>query len=1790
SSCLHLAADPPPRRWLVAPLNPRNVLMWTNKRSSRFSAWDGRSGSLRERWIRSSHGEYDLALSLLVSGGRAERSGLSAGAWRVEVEVLLLLRWTRLIGAADGCCRSTGGPKANRARDMEESKNSSRGGREGAPRGALPAESAGESGRRAGPPVPFFSAVEAANADAVAVLDRLYGGGGDEDEEIGGEDPDEEEEEDGLPSFFLELEATGGAVDQKLMDMLDINAQEANILGRYGILYPAESNTLLETVPFSVDERDGELIAARAQLDRLRAARSVGRGVQEEEEEEEEEMVDGRRRKGKGPAVVAAQASDVATVTDRISRRRQELEEQAKEEALRLKDTRVLADVEKIRGCQHTNVRSELVAAKLLGAYVKARTLWVLGARQPALRRDIGRHWDAGCSPVGVLKLCGVSASDVNPAWARAFAADMALLRDAGYTCGHAVCLRGLSVAVEEAPAGKVVMPRRSSNGVAEDGAPSLPFDVLDGMLDRRTAAAASAASSSSSSSVAQGTARQGATPHASEGRGRVVSRDQSTVRAGSSMRFPRTTVQLGAPDRGVDAGLQGVVGALPDNMLGLDRDTWNANHKTALFFRCVPSVVKAYQEQHRDAVVFIMSNQRGDLQNLRDFAPRLDTGGDEGGFVRGLQEVAALCSPGQPEDPGRDTSKDLCVFPPSVELLSRVASALVESTRENSLITSDEVRSFLSDELGIAECHIRKPDDPGFGDRTILNVVKEILLLAKSTHGMRVYVNGSHSMYANEYMNHKAVAERRVSLVRRAIAEDPRAAKNVQARDVLGHEEIARSLKKAWLNDSIMYRSGSAMLCWCATSSARAGTCTGFLVKDLTLDKIPVDTEVPTLAGGLHKVRRDALRTRLEVHTSKWGTRDARGRAPGATRVEAQDRTDRITKCFTTVDTLALPEYLDLGAQLLMLFEACGRLEKSPPECLRTGSFLLSKRVFRRGRDCRCDIEPAVWPPEPPLDVWTNTYGRLQMDASGARIVCDDCGTADDCGTFNPEAIRALLNEPLFPGATDTSAVVRVVKNVLTTAGEFFCRFISNHSIRRFNIASAFRVGGRTAAIDTAGHNDQSMVDVYFRPETRQGEGGFHVTTSFVDRSDARGADQQHSGDALATRSPVEVERLTAASPSPLGLFGGARYSRIPQHIPDAVSKLDVVTGMEEELVQNVRELLGRVAELGGEEDSAVGSPAEAGASLWGVNLIAHQGWATLLLEQASERLDEAGQEEAGELVREMERLVKDVVNKGVALMNGVTRSVHRQLGDEARQDLRDRLARRQEMRTLMGETRTEFRKWTGSERDINRLAAQHMPRLIDSLEEETREAARESERAGSKALEARLRSHARAAGQPLPWGTKDLAAMTRPLCDRRSFLSTDNKFARGKRGWINATARKKSTATGGVVGRRAGHAQLQRDPQSGRSPTGVSRHRVHGSEVDVIECPRCLALFRLNRHATKAITLHLQTAHQMKGASKGADGSRGAIAKVLEGSFRCVCEACGPSGRFLPPKTLAAHLAAAREPTPQQRTRMDSVASLRGVMREATNVLGLLSASAMEGVDAALRDRASLALSDVMSKIPVAAAALGCPLKGEEGAALRPVSLTFALTKDESGAYDVLFACPARCKEFDTAGFRRSRTLTERHIKKGCLPEENPLFDKTWAPRVLRCPLDATCKKLSKPNASADRFVDHLNKCHGGLAAVAEVLLGGEKREGTLALLTDDQVQHARGGEWCRGTRRGKPGSPFHGAEDAFLFAQHVSWGPDGSIVVVDGYTLGPPSSTPAGAGAGAAGAGSTVAPVTA
>lgn len=67
------------------------------------------------------------------------------------------------------------------------------------------------------------------------------------------------------------------------------------------------------------------------------------------------------------------------------------------------------------------------------------------------------------------------------------------------------------------------------------------------------------------------------------------------------------------------------------------------------------------------------------------------------------------------------------------------------------------------------------------------------------------MYVNGSDRMYANEYMNHKAVAERRVSLVWRAIAENQRAVNNARARGVLGQEEIGRTPQAARRNANVM-------------------------------------------------------------------------------------------------------------------------------------------------------------------------------------------------------------------------------------------------------------------------------------------------------------------------------------------------------------------------------------------------------------------------------------------------------------------------------------------------------------------------------------------------------------------------------------------------------------------------------------------------------------------------------------------------------------------------------------------------------------------------------------------------------------------------------------------------------------------------------------------------------------------------------------------------------------------------------------------------------------------------
>ncbi|CAN0278967.1 unnamed protein product, partial [Scytosiphon promiscuus] len=121
-------------------------------------------------------------------------------------------------------------------------------------------------------------------------------------------------------------------------------------------------------------------------------------------------------------------------------------------------------------------------------------------------------------------------------------------------------------------------------------------------------------------------------------------------------------------------------------------------------------------------------------------------------------------------------------------------------------------------------------------------------------------------------------------------------------------------------------------MLCWCATSSARAGTWTGFLLKDLTLDKIPVDTEVPTLAGSFTKPGGT-------VSEQDWRSTRANGALVthvGATRVEAQDRADRTAVAISS--------------------QRCGL--RNPP-CGRLDQHLRATRWTRAGRaSCATTVE----------------------------------------------------------------------------------------------------------------------------------------------------------------------------------------------------------------------------------------------------------------------------------------------------------------------------------------------------------------------------------------------------------------------------------------------------------------------------------------------------------------------------------------------------------------------------------------------------------------------------------------------------------------------------------------------------------------------------------------------------------------------------------------------------------------------------------------------------------------
>ncbi|CAN0433915.1 unnamed protein product [Pylaiella littoralis] len=120
------------------------------------------------------------------------------------------------------------------------------------------------------------------------------------------------------------------------------------------------------------------------------------------------------------------------------------------------------------------------------------------------------------------------------------------------------------------------------------------------------------------------------------------------------------------------------------------------------------------------------------------------------------------------------------------------------------------------------------------------------------------------------------------VSGVLKALREDGGLAKNPYAKKLVGHEVVGQTLEATWPSNHAGIREASAIISWCASSSARLGTTSGVLVRDVKMDIASASTGV-TLpqAGGTKRVQRLALRTKVKVFTSKHESHSAKD-SPG--------------------------------------------------------------------------------------------------------------------------------------------------------------------------------------------------------------------------------------------------------------------------------------------------------------------------------------------------------------------------------------------------------------------------------------------------------------------------------------------------------------------------------------------------------------------------------------------------------------------------------------------------------------------------------------------------------------------------------------------------------------------------------------------------------------------------------------------------------------------------------------------------------------------------------------------
>ncbi|CAN0339177.1 unnamed protein product, partial [Ectocarpus fasciculatus] len=414
----------------------------------------------------------------------------------------------------------------------------------------------------------------------------------------------------------------------------------------------------------------------------------------------------------------------------------------------------------------------------------------------------------------------------------------------------------------------------------------------------------------------------------------------------------------------------------------------------------------------------------------------------------------------------------------------------------------------------------------------------------------------------------------------------------------------------------------------------------------------------------------------------------------------------------------------------------------------------------------------------------------------------------------------------------------------------------------------------------------DRTMVDTYLGPLQHQRRGGRHLTTDFVGQSSIEDADYEDSGDALTSFvSPdLLLESDELGRVSPWGLHGYPRYSRLPRGVIDRIANGPVL-GEAEEATKK------RVLELAGEMDGLCSSDGEEAGKFADV-AFDEQGWATKLLEMADAAFADDGVKHtrARELVEDMERRTRGVVNQGAVLMKAVSRAIHLRLAEEARRVFDGKQP------SIVGGLRRAHHCTMATEGAIDRLLEGHMDTLIEDVEASSNQKKRKEAKleAGFKAaLKRRVKEDhdrrkkeaeqrnvvitrenaaivreedkkALVECEPPVFAWRDIALMSTPPCLLRTFWSARNVVSRSGHGWVHALSRnKKAAPTGRSVGRESGTAQYRRVDGTPRSETGVSTLAVNGVRKMVVECQEgedCKAVFVVNHRVDRAYRAHAQ------------------------------------------------------------------------------------------------------------------------------------------------------------------------------------------------------------------------------------------------------------------------------------------------------------------------------------------